>query len=453
MSSTSDQRSNNAYLPVPNPTTPYWRTDLHPLDSHRTTENLPAECDVLIIGAGISGVSVAYHLSQPDATEGKPAAVPSILLLEARQVCSGATGRNGGHIKAKTGAVLKVAERDGLEQAEKFVAFIGAHIDTFKDVVERERLDCEFELRRSYDVYMNEKEAASMRESWAQHSARGEAWMRTRQLVDANLAEPVSGVKGTRVAWPYKFVTQLLSRTMERNPALNLQTETPVLRVEYIEKEGEGIPETLVHTSRGTVRAKKVVFATNGYTAGLLPRYEGVITPYKGTAAHLTPSPAKGPVFPHLSHTYNLEFGLNGVETVDYLNPRPDGGIVVGGGKWLYEKERHLWHNTVDDSTTFDAITDTKYFEGYMQRNFRGWEDSGTEVDKIWTGNQFPHGGEVPGRKNQWIIAGFNGAGMTMSFLLGKGVAQMVRHNLPFEEIDHIIPRFFKTTDERIAKK
>lgn len=184
-------------------------------------------------------------------------------------------------------------------------------------------------------------------------------------------------------------MTQLLSRTMERNPALNLQTETPVLRVEYIEKEGEGIPETLVHTSRGTVRAKKVVFATNGYTAGLLPRYEGVITPYKGTAAHLTPSPAKGPVFPHLSHTYNLEFGLNGVETVDYLNPRPDGGIVVGGGKWLYEKERHLWHNTVDDSTTFDAITDTKYFEGYMQRNFRGWEDSGTEVDKIWTGSKF----------------------------------------------------------------
>ncbi|KAI0436993.1 FAD dependent oxidoreductase superfamily protein [Xylaria telfairii] len=467
MSSTGGRRSNNAYLPVPNPTTPYWRTNLHPLDSHRSTEKLPAECDVLIIGAGISGVSVAYHLSQPDATEGKLAVAPSILLLEARQVCSGATGRNGGHVKAKTGAVIKVAERDGLKQAEKFVAFIGAHIDTFKDVVERERLDCEFELRRSYDVYMNEKEAASMCESWAQHSARGEAWMHPRQLVGANIAESVSGVKGTRVAvsspacslWPYKFVTQLLARTMERNPTLNLQTETPVLGVEYIEKGEDGLSETLVHTSRGMVRAKKVVFATNGYTAGLLPRYEGVITPYKGTAAHLIPSLAKGPIFPHLSHTYNLEFGLNDVETVDYLNPRPDGGIVVGGGKWLYEKERHLWHNTVDDSTTFDAITDTKYFEGYMQRNFRGWEDSGTEVDKLWTGimastpDQFPHGGEVPGRKNQWIIAGFNGAGMTMSFLLGKGVAQMVRHNLPFEEIDDIIPRFFKTTEERLAKK
>ncbi|KAI0454914.1 FAD dependent oxidoreductase [Xylaria acuta] len=466
MSSTSGPRTANAYLPVPNPTTPYWRTDLHPLDSHRSTADLPTECDVLIIGAGISGVSVAYHLSQPDATVEKPAAVPSILLLEARQVCSGATGRNGGHIKAKTGSVLKVVERDGLERAEELVAFTSAHIDTFKDVVERERLDCEFELRRSYDVYMNEKEAASMRESWAQHSARGALWMQPRQLVDINFAELVSSVKGARVAvsspacslWPYKFVTQLLARTMERNPALNLQTETPVLRVEHIEKGRDGSPETLVQTSRGSVRAKKVVFATNGYTAGLLPQYEGVITPYKGTAAHLAPSPVKGPVFPHLSHTYNLEFGLNDRETVDYLNPRPDGGIVVGGGKWLYEKERRLWHNTVDDSTTFDAIADGKYFKGYMQRNFKGWEDSGTEVDKIWTGimastpDQFPHGGEVPGRKNQWIIAGFNGAGMTMSFLLGKGIAQMVRRDLPFEEIDHIIPRFFKTTEERIAK-
>ncbi|KAI0861129.1 FAD dependent oxidoreductase [Xylaria cubensis] len=467
MSSASNSDTANAYLPVPNPTTPYWRTDLHHLDSHRSTKDLPTECDVLIIGAGISGVSVAYHLSQPDATAGNSTAAPSILLLEARQVCSGATGRNGGHVKIKIRSILNQLERGGLEKAEELIAFVGAHVDAFKDVVERERLDCEFELRRSYDVYMSEKEASSVRESWARHSVRGGSWMQPRQLMNTDLAEPVSGVKGARIAvsspacslWPYKFVTQLLARTMERNPALNLQTETPVLRVEYIEKGESGNPETLIHTTRGSVRAKKVVFATNGYTAGLLPQYKDIITPVKGTAAHLAPSPAKGPVFPHLSHTYNLEFGLNDRETVDYLNPRPDGGIVVGGGGWLFREDRDSWHNTVDDSTTFDAISDAKYFEGYMQRNFRGWEDSGTEVDKIWTGimgstpDQVPHGGEVPGRKNQWVIAGFNGGGMALSFLLGKGVAQMVRHDLPFEEVDRIIPRAFKTTEERIARK
>ncbi|KAI1424965.1 FAD dependent oxidoreductase [Xylaria sp. FL1777] len=466
MAHASNQATADACLPVPNPTTPYWRTDLHPLDSYRSTVDLPLSSDVVIIGAGISGVSVAYHLSQNEATAEKLGTTPSILLLEARQVCSGATGRNGGHVKAKTASLLKLLEQGRPEVAEDLIALVGAHIDEFKDIVERERLDCEFELRRSYDVFANEKDAASLRKSWAECSARGEPWMRSRQLIDADFAETVSSVKGARVAvsspacslWPYKFVTQLLARTMERNPALNLQTETPVLDVDYIEKGEDGSPETIIRTPRGSVLAKKVVFATNAYTAGLLPQYKGIITPYKGTASHLAPSPIKGPVFPHLSHTYNLEFGLNDRETVDYLNPRPDGGIVVGGGKWLFEKERDVWHNNIDDSTMFDAITDAKYFEGYMQRNFKGWEDSGTEVDRIWTGimastpDTLPHGGEVPGRRNQWVIAGFNGAGMTMSFLLGKGVAQMVRYNLTFEEIDHIIPRYFKTTEARLAK-
>lgn len=67
------------------------------------------------------------------------------------------------------------------------------------------------------------------------------------------------------------------------------------------------------------------------------------------------------------------------------------------------------------------------------------------------TTDEHPHGGEIPGRKGQWVIAGFNGGGMALSFLLGKGVAQMVRHDIPFEEIDPIIPRFFKTTEARLA--
>ena len=76
-------------FPVPNPTLPFWRTQLHELDNYRSTEELPSKCDVLIIGAGFSGTAVAYHL-----LDGNPSP-PSITILEARSVCSGATGRNG----------------------------------------------------------------------------------------------------------------------------------------------------------------------------------------------------------------------------------------------------------------------------------------------------------------------------------------------------------------------
>jgi hypothetical protein len=47
--------------PVTNTTLPYWRPELHKIDSYRSSEILPEESDIVIIGAGISGVSTAYH--------------------------------------------------------------------------------------------------------------------------------------------------------------------------------------------------------------------------------------------------------------------------------------------------------------------------------------------------------------------------------------------------------
>lgn len=82
--------------PVPNSTTSFWRTGLHSLDSHRSTEKLPPEADVVIIGAGYAGASIAHNLLRNESFANKKS---SIVILEAREACSGATGRNGGHLK------------------------------------------------------------------------------------------------------------------------------------------------------------------------------------------------------------------------------------------------------------------------------------------------------------------------------------------------------------------
>jgi hypothetical protein len=79
-------------FPVPNSTESFWRTQRDPLDSHRTTEELPSKADIVIIGAGYAGASTAYHLLEK--TKDSPNK-PSIVILEAREACSGATGRNG----------------------------------------------------------------------------------------------------------------------------------------------------------------------------------------------------------------------------------------------------------------------------------------------------------------------------------------------------------------------
>ncbi|KAI3400623.1 hypothetical protein diail_2335 [Diaporthe ilicicola] len=442
-------------LPVANPTSSYWRSELHHLDSHRSTPDLPEESEIVIIGAGIAGISVAYHLSNTP----NP---PSVLLVEARQTSSGATGRNGGHVKSKTTTLMKQTDRFGAVAADEFAGFVWGQISALKEVVEKEDIDCEFELRRSYDVFKSEAEAAELGSKWKGYLAEGCGWTSNVHWIGSEFAERLTSIKGAKGAfsvpacslWPYKFVTSLLERAMEKNRGLNLQTETPVLSVETM---GDG--STLVHTSRGSVKAKKTIFATNAYSAALLPEYRGVITPYKGTATHLAAEEGWEPVFPHLSHTYNIDFGLvPGSETVDYLNPRPDGGIVVGGGNWIYRQQRELWFDTVDDSTLLEPIVKSNYFGGYMQRNFKGWQDSGTGVESIWTGIQgatpdgLPHVGKVPRKLSQWILAGFNGGGMALSYLCAKAVARMALENVPFDQSGVDVPRLFETTEERLRQ-
>lgn len=78
-------------LPVANATLPFWRTELHDLDLFRSTEALPSECDILVIGAGYAGVSTLYHLLDSD----KSPDPSKIVMLEAREACSGASARNG----------------------------------------------------------------------------------------------------------------------------------------------------------------------------------------------------------------------------------------------------------------------------------------------------------------------------------------------------------------------
>jgi cation diffusion facilitator CzcD-associated flavoprotein CzcO len=82
-----------ATFPVDNGMTSFWRTELHFLDSYRSTETLPETSDIVIIGAGYAGVSTAYHCMR--LSKSSSVAKPSVVILEARQTCSGATGRNG----------------------------------------------------------------------------------------------------------------------------------------------------------------------------------------------------------------------------------------------------------------------------------------------------------------------------------------------------------------------
>ena len=173
--------------------------------------------------------------------------------------------------------------------------------------------------------------------------------------------------------WPYKFVTGLLARLLEKT-SINVQTDTPVTSVSQYDGSSN------VYTPRGSIRAKKVVFATNAYTSGIAPSYAETILPVKGICSHIkTPKDTPHPP-PHLVQTYGLSFG--GTSIRDYLIPRPDGGVICGGAKDTFVKDKRLWWNNFDDSTLIEPAR--RHFETVMQDNFRGWARSGACVDYLW---------------------------------------------------------------------
>jgi hypothetical protein len=88
-------------------------------------------------------------------------------------------------------------------------------------------------------------------------------------------------------------------------------------------------------------------------------------------------------VAPFLPNTYSIRYGPS---MFDYLIPRNDGSIIVGGAKPHFWADRSHWYNVHDDSQLIEPAK--KHFDGLMQRTFIGWEDSGAYTDKVWTGSE-----------------------------------------------------------------
>ena len=78
-----------ASLPTPESSASFWHSE--PSDfllGHRTSGTLPEEADVVIVGSGITGASAARFLAEDERAKGL-----SVVMLEAREACWGATGR------------------------------------------------------------------------------------------------------------------------------------------------------------------------------------------------------------------------------------------------------------------------------------------------------------------------------------------------------------------------
>lgn len=140
-------------LPNANPSVSYWQ--LPPLQG--VAAQLPSEADIVIIGSGISGTSIAWHL-----LKGANRTTPlRIAMLEARQACSGATGRNGDHVRPSSYAEYAGA-KDAVthEEAVKITRLRSAHVEALisaaNSLPEDGRLAAEARVVDSIDAFFDD---------------------------------------------------------------------------------------------------------------------------------------------------------------------------------------------------------------------------------------------------------------------------------------------------------
>jgi glycine/D-amino acid oxidase-like deaminating enzyme len=296
-------------------------------------------------------------------------------------------------------------------------------------------------------------------------------------FADLQLGEKVVGAilsKNAAGLWPYKLVAWILERLLSTKPgaaadgvgSFNLQTHTPVMRLEKLKGPHRGLWG--VHTDRGMVTADYVLLATNAYTSFLLPAFAPLIAPCRGQMSALIPPPELIPGTGKPLHGKN-SYGFwgkgsaegGGYDQDDYLIQRPaamttdkpgGGELMFGGGRDLEVK---LGIYASDDSEINKGVA--KYLRTELTRNLKlRKETTELQASHEWTGimgfskDEYPWVGKVPpelgGNPFLWMTAGFTGHGMPQANLCAKAVIGMMFGK---RQSEVYLPHEFHITIER----
>ncbi|KAF1846470.1 FAD dependent oxidoreductase-like protein [Cucurbitaria berberidis CBS 394.84] len=469
--------------PVTDPLPSYWHNPKSPFANviEPETDTSTEPYDFAIIGSGISGTMIAHFLlkSQPHAR---------IVMLEAREICSGATGRNGGHTKAASyRSYMQHVQELGKEEALKIARLEYANITETHRLAEEMGINCESMLCNTVDVIYDhttfdlgkaaiqalradatEEERDKGKMAWYQVYEKNEDLERRFFIASKNgnaevaEKEDLAGVfkyLAGRIH-AYRFTTGVLKGCVENG--LQLCTSTPVHNIRTSPKgTDDERPMWDVFTQYNTITARSVILATNGYTPYLMKDLQGAIVPMRGQITAQQPGKASKLTSP-LPTTYSFIYR----DGYEYMIPRslPNGEqhIIIGGGLCRLPHAGASEYGTVNDSSLNSQIS--KYLHESLTGYFGAdnWGETSDEeisgrVVQEWTGimgataDGRPFVGEVPYKKGMWISAGFNGHGMVLCLKSAEALAGMIDQG-SFHEKPDWFPESFLITEERLKK-
>ena len=301
--------------------TPFWLDDpsrpdpVAPLTASTTA-------DLVVVGAGFTGLWTALLAKQADPSR-------DVVLLEAGETASGASGRNGGFVNAS----LTHGFRNGLERWPNEIAMLTAlgqaNLDSIVETVTRLGMDCDLLRSGELTVATEPYQIEELRRLPVESAPYGEVseWLerdQVRALVNSPtylgaLFEPsVVMLNPARLAWGLRKACL--------DSGVRLYENTKVIRLEEQEKT------TRVRTPHGQVQTRCVALATNAFPP-LLKRLSHYIVPVYDYALVTEP----------LTAAQRESVGWKGRQGVGdagnlfhYYRATADGRILFGGYDALY---------------------------------------------------------------------------------------------------------------------
>lgn len=122
-----------------------WFSDINFKKRENLSKNI--ECDIIIIGAGMAGLLTAYMLKK----NGR-----DVVVIDAKTTCRGVTEYTTAKITSQHDLIYnKLIKEFGEEKARQYAKANELAIQRYREIVNEEKIDCNFEEKDAYVYTLN----------------------------------------------------------------------------------------------------------------------------------------------------------------------------------------------------------------------------------------------------------------------------------------------------------
>ncbi|MGC5744306.1 NAD(P)/FAD-dependent oxidoreductase [Chryseobacterium sp. NFX27] len=371
------------------------------------------DCDILIIGGGITGSLIAHQM----VSDGY-----KTILIDKRELCNGSTSATTSMLQYEIDVPLfKLEELIGKKGAVESYKACSDAIDTLEKLSKQIRSDAGFKRKKSLYFASKKKDVKWLKDEYMARKDAGfdVKWIEAEKVMEQfGLENTYGGILSRQGASidAFKFAHELFKHNIRKG--LEIFDKTEMTKVEY----HKGF--NLITVNSGfQIKAKKVIYCIGYESKNLLKEN---FVDLKSTYALV--SEIDGDKFKNISNTLIWNTDTPYI----YMRATADGRLLIGGGdEDFYSAEKR------------DVLLDKK--EKEILRNLKKIKpDYHFYTDFVWAGtfgetkDGLPYIGEHKKFKNSYFVLGFGGNGITFS-VTGMEMASRFMENKK-----HPLSRYFK---------